>query len=480
MKKIFLLALSFAAYTGFAQTVLWDGDVAVNGLWGDGSPEIVENPEKDGINTSDKCIRFTMTNDSKIIKIKFADNVQTKMNGSTRVSLMIRKPQNQNLQIELSDPWDGSAGYWEKVAAWYGGGGKWQKVVFDFATNNAFDCPGVIAITAQTANVDGSQDVYIDNIVIEPATLVDGKALSGIEDGSLSGDIKLSGAWMKGDCQNANGDWVKYEYDDFAALKTKLSPSVTSIDMAGAVLKDAYNAFLDINPNAIVYAGEYVDGDNVVVNGSAGNVVIKQDGTFGVPEGFTAENITVEMPLVEGYNAVVLPFDVTADELGAEELSTFAGISGDGSDKTVLFTAAETVAANTPMLVKGAAAKESLVFTGKEIKATTAAPVSGEFKGFYAPQSAAGLWLVGGDGTFSKAADDARVKAFGACWDVPEATSLQFSTGTGIGEVEVGGSQTVDVYTIGGVKVRTASAANAFDGLPGGVYIVNKKKYVVR
>ena len=480
MKKIFLLALSFFAYTGFAQTVLWDGETATNGVWADGAPSVVDNPEKDGVNTSDKCIRFTMTNDSKIIKIKFADNVQTKLNGSTRVSLMIKKPVAENVQIELSDPWDGSTGYWEKVAAYYNGSGKWQKVVFDFASNPAFDCPGLISITAQTADVTEAQDVYIDNIVLEPATTVNGKLLSDVEDGSLTGNVKLTGAWMKGDCSNPD-DWERYDYDDFAALKTKLSPSVTSIDMTeDVVLKDAYNAFLDVNPNIIVYADEAVNGDNVVINSVANNVVIKQDGAFSIPTGFTAKSVTVEKPLSAGYNALVLPFDVTAAELGAEALSTCTGVSGDGGEKTVVLADAETVTANTPMVVKGAKEATGLVFGKKAFKATTATPTSGEFKGVYAPQSAAGLWLIGGDGTFSKGADGAQVTAFGAYWDVPGAASLRLETSTGITGVEADGGQMVDVYTIGGVKVRTAEASTALDGLEKGVYIVAGKKYVVR
>ena len=361
MKKIFLLALSFFAYTGFAQTVLWNGETATNGVWPDGSPVTVDNPEKDGVNTSDKCLKFTMTNDSKVIKINFIENVQTKLNGSTRVSLMIRKPVNENVKIELSNPWDGSDDYWEKVAAYYSGNGKWQKVVFDFASNPTFDRPGLISITAQTADVTEAQDVYIDNIVLEPATKVNGKLLSEVADGSLSGNVKLTGAWMKGDCQNANGEWKRYDYDDFTALKAKLSPYVTSIDMTqDVVLKDAYNAFLDVNPNIIVYADEAVNGDNVAINGVAGNVVIKQDGTF------------------------------------------------------------------------------------------------------------------------SKGAEGAQVTAFGAYWDVPGAASLRLETSTGITGVEADGGQMVDVYTIGGVKVRTAEASTALDGLAKGVYIVAGKKYVVR
>ena len=402
------------------------------------------------------------------------------MKGSKRVSLMIKKPQTENVQVELEHTVDGQK-VQEKVIAWYDGNDTWKKLVFDYSKNAAFDNPGLIIINTQTWGITGSQEVYIDNVVIEPATKVDGKLLSEVADGSLTGNIKLTGAWMQGDCTNVTSGEIKNPYNDFDALKAKLLPSVTSIDMTqDVVLKDAYNAFLDVNPNIIVYADEAVNGDNVAINGVAGNVVIKHDGTFSIPTGFTANSVTVEKPLSTGYNAIVLPFDVTAAELGAEALSTCAGVSGDGTDKTVMLADAETVAANTPMVASVAEAKQSLTFGGKEFKATTATPASDAFKGVYAPQNGNGLWLIGGDGTFSQGADGAQVTAFGAYWDVPGATSLNLDTSTGITGVEAVSGQTVDVYTINGVKVRTAEAAKALEGLPRGLYIVAGKKYVVR
>ena len=480
MKKIFLLALSFFAYTGFAQTVLWDGDNVNGEIWDGLNREVVDNPDKNGINTSEKCLKITVTgSDNSTIKIPLTD-LDTSMKGSKRVSLMIKKPQTENVQVELEHTVDGQK-VQEKVIAWYDGNDTWKKLVFDYSKNAEFDNPGLIIINTQKDRITGSQEVYIDNVVIEPATKVDGKLLSEVEEGSLTDNIKLTGAWMQGDCTNVTSGEIKNPYNDFAALKDKLSPSVTSIDMReDVVLKDACYAFFDVNPNIIVYAAEAVNDDNVVVNGTAEKVVLSPDYTFSIPTGFTAKSVTVEKPLAAGYNALVLPFNVTAAELGADALSTCTGVSGDGADKTVMLADAEKVEANTPMVTKGAKEAQSLVFGEKAFKAAPAAPASGEFKGVYAPQSAAGLWLIGGDGTFSKDADGAQVTAFGAYWDVPGAASLRLETSTGITGVEADGGQMVDVYTIGGVKVRTAEAATALDGLAKGVYIVAGKKYVVR
>ena len=246
MKKVFTLCVVIMASAAtFAQTTLWKGEdkelgKEAIGFWADGDPEVVANPETDGINTSEKCLKFVMTNDRKIVKLPFREWIKPSLQGSTRVSLMIKKSQAENIQIELSDPTDGSEGYWKKVASNYSEEGKWQKVVFDFSNNGSFDYPGVMTITAQTGNVEGEQDVYIDNIVIEPATKVNGKLLSEIGDNSLEGVIKLEGAWMKGKCRNANdNNSQNFEYNDFTTLATKLSSKPANIDMRGCIVKDA-------------------------------------------------------------------------------------------------------------------------------------------------------------------------------------------------------------------------------------------------
>lgn len=254
-----MIAALLAATAGHAQTTLWDGESlelgSQGGCWDDGHPTVVENPSKTGINTSGKCLMFTMTNGSKIVKIPFRDWIQPNMDGSRRISLMIRKAVNDNVNIEVSDPTNGAAGYWEKVAAWYGAEGEWQKVVFDLSTNvNLNDFPGVISITAQTGAVDGEQVVYIDNVVIEPAAKVGGVRLSEVADNSLSGNVVVAGALMKGDCQNTNGDWFRVDYDDFALLASKLSASATSLDLRNVILKDAYfDSILEKCPGITIY-----------------------------------------------------------------------------------------------------------------------------------------------------------------------------------------------------------------------------------
>ena len=170
MKKVFTLCVAImASVATFAQTtLLWDGEKynvgEKGGFWNDGNPEVVTNPEKDGINNSDKCLKFVMTNKNKVVKLPFREWTTPSLQGSTRVSLMIKKSQAENIQIELSDPTDGSEGYWKKVASYYSEAGKWQKVVFDYSSNGKFDNPGVMTITAQTGNVERENRKFISTI----------------------------------------------------------------------------------------------------------------------------------------------------------------------------------------------------------------------------------------------------------------------------------------------------------------------------
>ena len=175
MKKLLLLATFAVSTAAMAQTtVLWDGEsseVGSDGGWWDrGKPTVVENPDKSGINTSDKCLKFTMTGNDfgqKHLALPFRDwmtgDNQLNLNGRRRVSMMIKKTNNENVEIELSDPTNGDPEQWKHTAAWYGSAGAWQKLVFDYSTNEGLtECPGVLAITASTGNVTANEDVYVD------------------------------------------------------------------------------------------------------------------------------------------------------------------------------------------------------------------------------------------------------------------------------------------------------------------------------
>lgn len=492
MKKIitFSFALMVSA-TMFGQTVLWNGENqeigTQGGLWADGSPTVVENPEKDGINTSEKCLKFTMTQDSKVVKIPFREWITPSMDGSKRISLMIKKPQNENVQIEISDPTNGSDGYWKKTASYYSGDGKWQKIVFDFSTNGDFDYPGIMTITAQTGDVTEEQNVYIDNVEIEPATKINGELLANIQDGSLNGKIALSGAWMKGECQNADGDWQKVEYNDFATLAGKLNAGITSIDMRGTTTKDVdVNAMRGEHSNVLVFADEAYNANNIVANGNCANLVLTNAQSFAIPEDFNAANVSITRQVYAGKNTLCLPFYVSKEDLGAQAIATYTGTE-EGWHTIINFDKQPHVDANIPFIAQfdEANAKETLIFKDKGV-VKTPAEMGNHFIGTYTPSSAAGKYGLNASGSFQKGGETAKINAFSAYLTLSkaqEARPILLAIGgesTGINAATIAnGNETVKVYNLQGCLIATTKSLNDLH-LASGVYIVNNKKVIVK
>lgn len=492
MKKIITFSFALmASATMFGQTQLWDGEKqevgTQGGFWDDGSPTVVENPEKDGINTSDKCLKFIMSNDKKVIKLPFREWIQPSMDGSKRVSLMIRKPKSENVQIELSDPTNGTEGFWHRVATWYGGEGKWQKVVFDFSTNGDFDYPGIMTITAQTGDVEGEQEVYIDNVMIEPATKVNGQLLSGIEDHSLSGNIKLTGEWLKGECQNADGDWQKVEYNDFATLAGKLKDGITSIDMRGTTTKNVdVNAMRGEHSNVLVFADEAYYANNIVANGNCANLVLTNAQSFATPEDFTAANVSITRQVYAGKNTLCLPFYVSKEDLGAQAIATYTGKEEKDGNTIINFEKKDAVDANVPFIAQfDADSNEPLTFTNKGV-VNTPAEMGNPFTGTYTPGSAEDKYGLNTNGLFQKGGETAMINAFSAYLTLNEsqaAKPILLAIGgqtTGINAATIAnGNETVKVYNLQGCLVATAKSLNDLH-LANGVYIVNNKKVIVK
>ena len=493
MKKVFTLCVAIMASAAtFAQTTLWNGEdkelgKEAIGFWADGDPEVVANPETDGINTSEKCLKFVMTNDKKVVKLPFREWMTPSLQGSTRVSLMIKKSQAENIQIELSDPTDGSEGYWKKVASYYSEAGKWQKVIFDYTNNGSFDNPGLMTITAQTGDVVGEQEVYIDNIQIEPATTVNSQLLSKIEPNSLEGVIKLEGAWMKGECQNTEGEWQKVEYNDFVTLATKLSGKPTNIIMRGCIVKDAdINAMRGDNSNILVYADEAYEADNVVKDGTCAKLVLDDTKSFMVNEDFQAANVTLKRSVNAGYNTMCLPFWVSKDDMKAASIATYKEIvDKEDNNSVVTFEKADHIEANVPFVANYNEAVTKFTFANKGVAKTE--DLGTTFIGTYTPGYMEGKYGLTTDNTFKKGGAGAKTKAFRAYLELPEVSgaktlSLDFTDGetTGIEDATISfGNKGVKVYSLQGNLIATASSMSELH-LSNGIYIINNKKVIIK
>lgn len=489
MKKFTLVALAMMASAScFAQTTLWDGeDTKITsgehaGFWGDASPVLANNPETDGINTSAHCLKFVITKGSKnnTVKLPFKDWMQPSMNGSKRISLMIKKEHAENVLVELCNPTDGSADYWKHQAIWCDGGNKWQKLVFDFTANGDFDKPGLIAIEPQAGNVDGEQIVYIDNIVIEDAPRINNRLFSEYNaENPITGALTLTGAWMKGSSMNVDDGWKPNTYNDFEYFKSQATDGVTSIDMRGTVTKDVdINQFFN-NPNTIVYADENYKHANVVFSADgadiADSLVLNEAYAFNAPKEFTATSVKLTRGVKKDVNSFVLPFKVKADELGATKVATYKDCE---PGKVANFITDESVDANIPFLTMDVAEDKAtgvLNFGEKTIVATPKT-LGTDFVGVYVPQNAEGKYGIDGNGLLHKGGAGATIAAFHAYLNVtgpaPAAVAFNGSTPTAINGVAADKVANTAVYDLSGRRV--------YGKLQKGLYIVNGKKVVVK
>lgn len=323
--------------------------------------------------------------------------------------------------------------------------------------------------------------------------------LADVADGSLAGNIKLAGAWLKGECHNVEGDWVKVVYNDFEKINAKLSDAVTSVDMRGTVTKDVDVALLFKNPNTIVYADEAYDRANVVATQKFKNAnneevtglyaakgLVLTDANanaFSCPYAFTAANVKLTRTVREGINSFVLPFYAGADELGADALATFNENETDASK--VSFTKADHAVANEPFItvgLKDAADNKVFNFFGNQ-KYVEVTPTSFEkaFKGVYAHRSAENLYGIDAAGKLHKGGAKATINAFHAYYlpaDGAEAPANISFDGEAAGIDAVSTPSTSAngaVYDLSGRRVAANLAAAK---LAKGIYVVNGKRWL--
>lgn len=487
MKKFTLVALAMMASAScFAQTTLWDGEDkeigewnSSNGFWDRLFPAVVENLDKDGINTSHKCVKFTITgNDWEHGDIVLPINGGLDMTKSKRLSIMVKKSSSSNVKIELSA---GENTYTKRIASWYDGNGQWQKLVFDFTNNSEFGDKGNPTELAIYPGIEGgqegSQEIYVDNIVLEDIPTVNGGSLWDVADGSLTGKLELTGGYFKTECRNVDNNWDKITIDDFVELNNKLSANVTSIDMRNAsTLGVDINQFFFKNPNTIVYANENYEHANVVVNGTAKSLELTEKNTFNAPYEFKAESVNLTRGVREGINSFILPFEVTANELGASKVATYTDCkSGD----VAYFETAESVGANIPFLTMDvakdkAAVDKVLTFSNKGI-VVTPDNLGENFVGVYTCTNAKDFYGINGDGKLQKGGAEAYVNPFHAYLNVDKqlnAVAFDGSTVTAINGIAADKVADTAVYDLSGRRVNGK--------LQKGLYIMNGKKVVVK
>lgn len=495
MKKVFTLCVAIMASAAtFAQTtLLWDGeDKEINrdgGFWDRCERKVVENPDKNGVNTSNKCLEFKITG-KEWNNGSAAIGLNTSSFESKRMSLMIKKDISSNVRIDIK-----CNGETKSVAAWYDGNGAWQKLYFDFSTNEVVGNPTEITIFPTTDAVDGEQTIYLDNIQIEDAPKVNGTLLTAINEKSLNGNIVLSGAWLKGVCQNADSEkWTEVKYDDFNTLGSKLTDmqEPVNIDMRGCIVKDAdINAMRRNQSNILVYANEAYNADNVIYK--TGNeelvcnkLILDEEKSYMVNEDFKAKEVTLNRSVSKGNYTMCLPFNVSKEEIQAASIATFDKINESESKSVVTFKKVNEVNANTPFIANYETEVKGFTFTNKDVVNTNNG-LGSTFVGTYTQGSATGKYGLTTNNTFQKGGDRATTKAFRAYLVLPgnseaKTLSLDFTDGetTGIESTTASfGNKGVKVYSLQGNLIATASSMSELH-LNNGIYIINNKKVIIK
>lgn len=494
MKKFTLIALAImVSATSFAQTTLWNGeDKELNtdgGMWDRCSPRVVETPDKNDVNSSDKCLEFTINDkehdwENRAIAWGLGEN-----NGIYQervLSLKIKKEKEGNVKIDLD------CGNERHVftAQWYKGGNTWQKLYFAFPKDQVFGNPKAITIFANTEKEDKDQKIYIDDIMIEAQPEVNDKVLSELN--NISGNVKLTGTWLNFTCANPT-DWTTpITYNSYNDFNNKSANTLTSVDITGAEAHDVdINQFFEKNHNTIVYANDtYNDHDNVVIgkdeNGAAVNVKLSDAYAFNIPYGFKAAKVTLTRKLQggdKGINSFVLPFWVNAEDLKSTSLATYS----IENSENVVFNKVNAVDANVPFITvgyskaEGAGEEEVLTWSDKGFVATPAS-FNKPFKGVYAEQSATGLYGINANGDLQRGGTDAKIKPFHAYYEAPAGQAapnkISFEgEATGINSVAAATVANGAVYDLSGRRVAEKLADTS---LVKGIYVVNGKKVVVK
>ncbi len=207
------------------------------------------------------------------------------------------------------------------------------------------------------------------------------------------------------------------------------------------------------------------------------------------PEAKKVANITTDRTLLDGLNTIVLPFNTTKDEIGANTVLEYTGtITADGT-VTMNFKETETLEANVPYaLILDMAATEPLAFENKEVTPSDNLTITDEngqfnFVGTYVDIAknntivAAGDYVAGAT-AFKKAKGGNRIAAFRAylkkvgTGDAKVAFNFDGNIVDGIEAIELLNKFSAEgIYNLQGQKVNNAQK---------GVYIVNGKKIVVK
>ncbi len=256
-------------------------------------------------------------------------------------------------------------------------------------------------------------------------------------------------------------------------------------------VKEAGNYVLSIYANGNTFMTDFY-----ILKATATDLTLDEAATY-TPEAAYA-NVTLKRTLVQGWNGLVLPFDMTVADakttFGASDVKAFSGISVDATKGTTLkFKDATSIEAGVPVMIKVTDTPASndykidnVFLPGTDLapQSYTESDVTYSFQGTYANTNLAGktFALIQGSHIYNYDGTETSVnaKTFRAYFlnETPEASESKlygFDLGdieTGITEVKRNANGNADtMFDLQGRSVKNAAK---------GLYIKNGKKVIVK
>lgn len=222
--------------------------------------------------------------------------------------------------------------------------------------------------------------------------------------------------------------------------------------------------------------------------------------TIDEAEAYTPEakyaNVTLKRTFAEGWNGLVLPFDMTIDEakakFNATDVKDFAGITTSTEGTTLNFTDATEIKAGKPVMIKTSSTDTEYTIENAWLPGTELTGVSKEnddvkytFTGTYAEENLAGkvFTLINGKYFYNYDGTESTVKAksFRAYFlnETPETAAAKSKIigfnldgdTTGISEIKAGSKNDGKMFDMQGRRVLSPAK---------GLYIQNGKKVIVK
>ena len=211
------------------------------------------------------------------------------------------------------------------------------------------------------------------------------------------------------------------------------------------------------------------------------------------------------MPIVNGYireglvannyyGTICLPYAVEAEDFAGAEFFSIAGkkVGEDGLPTALVLEEVTELEAGVPYIFSATSEKLVAAYSGEA--AETAGSANGLVGSFKGMNVATGMYLINDENKVQQCGTGCSISTNRAYINMELVSVYTEAAGANVrmlwfDGVETGidgvtaedGDQLVDVYTVGGVKVREqVRAAEATQGLQGGIYIVNGKKVAVK